>query len=77
MRNAFFTLWLLLLWGIKRTFSLAKKIQATQDQMSDVRCQMSDVRCQMSGFSARMYLKLRVQGNHSPAGVFEGQRPSR
>jgi hypothetical protein len=31
----------------------------------------------MSEFSARMCLKLRVQGNHSPAGVFEGQRPSR
>jgi hypothetical protein len=32
----------------------------------------------MSGFFARMYLKLRGQGNHSPAGVFlPGQRPSR
>jgi hypothetical protein len=32
----------------------------------------------MAGRSAKMYLKLRVQGNHSSAGVFlPGQRPSR
>ncbi|MDR0380061.1 MAG: hypothetical protein LBI62_09015 [Candidatus Accumulibacter sp.] len=39
-----------------------------RDQGSGIRDQGSGIRDQMVGFSAKMYLKLRVQGNHSPAG---------